>query len=158
MRYIMNSIQHHGLRTGVDAQKHERLPVTLIFLSFLLISCDIINKEKISILFDKEPILIMECEINFIPASKNFSLWRGYTIKDGRKSLTKNVFEWRRPDGKKITFIGSGSVDGPGWWFGTINGQSAAGYNLNRGHHVFSTSNGKFDFRCWRDEFKHGDY
>ncbi len=45
-----------------------------------------------------------------------------------------------------------------GWWSGQLNGQPAMGYELNRGHVVFSTADLKTTFEWWSEGNEHGTY
>lgn len=78
-----------------------------------------------------------------------YRMYLGYTVHDGKRNGYFDVFQWRGPRGRVVTFVGLGSPDGAGWWFGKLDGRPAAGYNLNRNHHVFSTADTKVQFECW---------
>ena len=80
---------------------------------------------------------------------ETYQFYLGYTVRDGKRNAYYDVFQWRGPRGRVMTFVGLGRSDGPGWWFGKLNGMPAAGYNLNRSHHVFSTADTKVEFECW---------
>ncbi|WP_447726043.1 hypothetical protein [Sphingomonas koreensis] len=80
---------------------------------------------------------------------ESFQVYLGHTVRDGKKNAYYDVFQWRGPRGRVMTFVGLGSPGGPGWWFGKLNGKAAAGYNLNRNHHVFSTTDTQVEFECW---------
>jgi hypothetical protein len=80
---------------------------------------------------------------------ETYRVYLGYTVRDGKRNAYYDVFQWRGPRGRVMTFVGLGRSDGPGWWFGKLNGKPAAGYNLNRNHHVFSTADTQVEFECW---------
>ena len=80
---------------------------------------------------------------------ETYQFYLGYTVRDGERNAYYDVFQWRGPHGRVMTFVGMGRSDGPGWWFGKLNGKPAAGYNLNRSHHVFSTTDTEVEFECW---------
>ena len=90
------------------------------------------------------------------PAAYRF--YEGYRRIKGKKTPYYNAFQWRGPRGRVVTFVGKGSDDGPGWWFGTLNGKQAAGYNRNRRHFVFGTADMKAEFECWQKGWDHGNY
>lgn len=45
-----------------------------------------------------------------------------------------------------------------GWWSGTLDGRPAMGYERNRGHVVFSTTDLKTTFAWWSKGSEHGAY
>jgi hypothetical protein len=45
-----------------------------------------------------------------------------------------------------------------GWWSGQLDGQPAMGFELNRGHLLFSTSDLKTTFEWWSNGNEHGTY
>lgn len=45
-----------------------------------------------------------------------------------------------------------------GWWSGQLNGRPAMGYERNRGHVVFSTTDLKTTFTWWSEGNEHGAY
>lgn len=55
----------------------------------------------------------------------------------------------------RTRFIGKSQS---GWWSGQLNGQPAMGYELNRGHVVFSTADLKTTFEWWSERNEHGAY
>ncbi len=44
------------------------------------------------------------------------------------------------------------------WWSGTLNGEPAMGYELNRGHVVFNTRTLDGAFEYWTRGNEHGSY
>lgn len=58
-------------------------------------------------------------------------------------------------DGKQVRFSGKSQS---GWWSGKLNGRPAMGYELNRGHAVFSTADLKTRFEWWSEGNEHGTY
>jgi len=55
----------------------------------------------------------------------------------------------------RVRFVGKSQT---GWWSGKLDGQAAMGYELNRGHLVFSTADLKTTFEWWTDGNQHGRY
>jgi hypothetical protein len=45
-----------------------------------------------------------------------------------------------------------------GWWSGQLDGRPAMGYERNRGHVVFSTTDLKTTFAWWSEGNEHGAY
>lgn len=45
-----------------------------------------------------------------------------------------------------------------GWWSGTLDGRAAMGYELNRGHTVYSTRDLGTRFEWWYAGMQHGNY
>ena len=86
-----------------------------------------------------------------------YRMYLGYQPIKGTK-FYRIAYQWRGPRGRVVTFEGMGNSDGAGWWFGTLNGKQAAGYNLNRRHYVFSTTDTKFEFECWEKGWYKGSY
>lgn len=56
---------------------------------------------------------------------------------------------------KQVRFTGRPQS---GWWSGRLDGRSAMGYDLNRGHVVFSTTDLKTRFEWWSEGNEHGTY
>ena len=56
---------------------------------------------------------------------------------------------------RTVRFSGTSQT---GWWSGTLDGKAAMGYELNRGHTVFSTADLKTRFAWWYAGMQHGDY
>jgi hypothetical protein len=54
-----------------------------------------------------------------------------------------------------VRFVGKAQT---GWWSGKLEGQPAMGYELNRGHIVFSTLDLKTTFEWWTPGNQHGKY
>lgn len=62
----------------------------------------------------------------------------------------------------EFTFA-SGSVRFKGqhqsaWWSGQLNGKPAMGYELNRGHTLYSTTDLSTTFAWWYGDMQHGSY
>lgn len=58
--------------------------------------------------------------------------------------------------GKTTTrFVGKAQS---GWWSGTLDGRPAMGYERNRGHVVFSTTDLAHTFSWWSPGSEHGAY
>lgn len=55
------------------------------------------------------------------------------------------------------SFIFRGNSQGR-WWSGTLNGKQAMGYELNRGHVVFSNQALDQQFEYWTKGNEHGNY
>jgi len=55
----------------------------------------------------------------------------------------------------RVRFVGKSQT---GWWSGKLDGQPAMGYELNRGHVVFSTIDLKTTFEWWTEGSQHGRY
>ena len=55
----------------------------------------------------------------------------------------------------RVRFVGKAQT---GWWSGKLDGQPAMGYELNRGHLVFSTLDLKTTFEWWTSGNQHGKY
>jgi hypothetical protein len=60
-----------------------------------------------------------------------------------------------RAAGRQAVFRGRSQS---GWWSGTLNGAPAMGYELNRGHTVYSTRDLKGVFEHWSAGMQHGRY
>lgn len=58
------------------------------------------------------------------------------------------------PD-RTVTFEGKAQT---GWWSGTLDGKPAMGYELNRGHVVYSTTDLGTTFEWWSAGMQHGNY
>lgn len=59
-------------------------------------------------------------------------------------------------DGKRrVRFSGRSQS---GWWSGTLNGKPAMGFERNRGHLVFSTTDLGTTFAWWYKGAEHGSY
>ena len=108
--------------------------------------------------FDRDYAAVMTCYSFGIDQPAPYRMYVGYARIKGKKTPYHNVNQWRGPRGRVVTFVGKGSDDGPGWWFGTLNGKQAAGYNLNRRHFVFSTADMKSEFECWDKGWYKGSY
>lgn len=59
--------------------------------------------------------------------------------------------------------LASGSVRFKGqhqsaWWSGQLNGKPAMGYELNRGHTLYSTTDLSTTFEWWYGDMQHGSY
>ncbi|MES2445476.1 MAG: hypothetical protein V4574_21835 [Pseudomonadota bacterium] len=108
--------------------------------------------------FDRDTARAMTCFSMGIDQPGPYTMYLGYAPINGKKPSYYNAFQWRGPRGRVVTFVGLGSSDGAGWWFGTLNGKQAAGHNLNRKHFVFSTSDTKLEFECWEKGWQHGSY
>lgn len=57
--------------------------------------------------------------------------------------------------GRTVTFQGKAQT---GWWSGTLDGKPAMGYELNRGHVVYSTTDLGTTFEWWSSGMQHGNY
>ena len=44
------------------------------------------------------------------------------------------------------------------WWSGQLNDKPAMGYELNRGHTIYSTSDLSITFEWWYGDMQHGSY
>lgn len=44
------------------------------------------------------------------------------------------------------------------WWSGRLNDKPAMGYELNRGHTIYSTSDLSTTFEWWYGDMEHGSY
>ena len=55
----------------------------------------------------------------------------------------------------RVRFSGKSQT---GWWSGQLDGQTAMGRELNRGHVVFSTADLKTTFEWWSEGHEHGTY
>lgn len=44
------------------------------------------------------------------------------------------------------------------WWSGRLNDKPAMGYELNRGHTIYSTSDLSTTFEWWYGDMQHGNY
>ena len=115
--------------------------------SFAWVSVLSCSKAHDSIEFKKVSADIL-CRVDH-PWSEPYEAYGGWSVRNGKRNPFQNVFQWRGPDGRVITFEGMVNYGGAGWWFGKLDGKPAAGYNLNRQHHVFSTADTHFDFDCW---------
>lgn len=69
--------------------------------------------------------------------------------KDGTHSMEFVVGEQR------VRFVGKSQT---GWWSGKLDGRPAMGYELNRGHTVYSTADLKTTFEWWSEGSEHGSY
>lgn len=58
------------------------------------------------------------------------------------------------PD-RTVTFAGKTQT---GWWSGKLDGKPAMGYELNRGHVVYSTGDLGTAFEWWLPGMRHGNY
>ena len=56
---------------------------------------------------------------------------------------------------KHHTFVGKPQT---GWWSGQLDGKPAMGYERNRGHVVFSTTDLQSTFEWWSKDNEHGSY
>lgn len=56
---------------------------------------------------------------------------------------------------RTVTFKGKAQT---GWWSGTLDGKPAMGYELNRGHVVYSTTDLGTTFEWWSAGMQHGNY
>lgn len=56
---------------------------------------------------------------------------------------------------RETAFVGRSQS---GWWSGTLDGKPAMGYELNRGHVVFSTTDLRTRFEWWSRGHRHGTY
>lgn len=56
---------------------------------------------------------------------------------------------------KQVRFTG---MPQSGWWSGRLDGSPAMGYELNRGHVVFSTTDLKTRLEWWSEGNEHGTY
>ena len=56
---------------------------------------------------------------------------------------------------KRISFVGRSQS---GWWSGTLDRRPAMGFERNRGHIVFSTTDLKTRFAWWYPKDEHGTY
>lgn len=50
-----------------------------------------------------------------------------------------------------------GKAQGP-WWSGQLDGKPAMGYELNRGHTIYSTGDLTTQFEWWYADMQHGSY
>lgn len=57
--------------------------------------------------------------------------------------------------GQVVRFDGKAQT---GWWSGRLDGKPAMGYELNRGHTVFSIADLATRFEWWYDGMRHGQY
>lgn len=60
-----------------------------------------------------------------------------------------------RAQGRTAVFRGRSQS---GWWSGELNGAPAMGYELNRGHTVYSRRDLKTVFEHWSAGMRHGTY
>lgn len=56
---------------------------------------------------------------------------------------------------RRTRFVGRSQT---GWWSGQLDGQPAMGFERNRGHVVFSTTDLKTTFEWWSAGSEHGSY
>lgn len=56
---------------------------------------------------------------------------------------------------QRVRFVGKSQT---GWWSGQLDGRPAMGYELNRGHTVYSTADLKNTFEWWSAGSEHGSY
>jgi hypothetical protein len=56
---------------------------------------------------------------------------------------------------KRATFVGRSQT---GWWSGMLNGKPAMGFERNRGHVVYSTTDLSTFFAWWSPGNQHGTY
>lgn len=71
------------------------------------------------------------------------------TVKDGIHRMTF------RFDGREVTFVGRSQT---GWWTGELDGRPAMGFERNRGHAIFSTTDLTTVFAWWYPGQEHGTY
>lgn len=57
--------------------------------------------------------------------------------------------------GHAVRFEGKSQT---GWWSGKLDGKPAMGYELNRGHTVYSTTDLGMRFEWWTPGMQHGNY
>jgi hypothetical protein len=55
----------------------------------------------------------------------------------------------------RVRFVGKSQT---GWWSGKLDDRPAMGYELNRGHVIFSTVDLKTTFEWWTEGNQHGRY
>ena len=60
-----------------------------------------------------------------------------------------------RLDGREVIFVGRSQT---GWWSGELDGRPAMGFERNRGHVVFSTTDLEMVFAWWYPGQEHGSY
>lgn len=88
-----------------------------------------------------------QCAIDFGPART--CAVSDQVAADGTHHLRFDV------DGKTVVFVGKSQT---GWWSGTLDGKPAMGYELNRGHTVYSTGDLGQRFEWWTEGKQHGSY
>ncbi|HEY0179197.1 MAG TPA: hypothetical protein VGC30_06140 [Dokdonella sp.] len=91
-----------------------------------------------------EPV---QCTLNYAPAAACRMTDR--VADDGVHTIVFAV------GGRRLQFTGTSQT---GWWSGRLDGQPAMGYELNRGHVVFSTTDLKTRLEWWSDGNEHGSY
>lgn len=57
--------------------------------------------------------------------------------------------------GKRVRFSGKAQT---GWWSGELDGDPAMGFERNRGHTTYSTTDLKTSFEWWSKGSEHGSY
>lgn len=65
-----------------------------------------------------------------------------------------HVMHFKFP-GHAVRFEGKSQT---GWWSGKLDGKPAMGYELNRGHTVYSTADLGTRFEWWTPGMQHGSY
>jgi hypothetical protein len=55
----------------------------------------------------------------------------------------------------RVAFTGKSQT---GWWSGQLDGHTAMGHELNRGHAIYSTLDLTTTFEWWSDGSEHGNY
>jgi hypothetical protein len=95
-----------------------------------------------------EPVVVsVHCTLDYAPAKPCKMTDR--VNADGTHDMTF-------VSGKTRTrFVGKSQS---GWWSGQLNGRPAMGYERNRGHVVFSTTDLKTTFAWWSEGNEHGAY
>ena len=95
-----------------------------------------------------EPVVVsVHCALDYAPAKPCEMTDR--VEADGSHDLTFVSAQGR------TRFVGKSQS---GWWSGQLNGQPAMGYERNRGHVVFSTTDLKTTFAWWSEGNEHGAY
>lgn len=92
------------------------------------------------------PAETVRCSINDAPAR---ACQMAITTRDGVRHIRFSVA------GKRIEFVGRAQS---GWWSGKLNGRPVMGFERNRGHVVFSTTDLRTRFSWWYPSSEHGTY
>lgn len=76
------------------------------------------------------------------------------TLRDHVEADGTHVMTFVTADGR-TRFTGKSQS---GWWSGQLDGRPAMGYELNRGHIVYSTVDLTTTFEWWSEGNQHGSY
>ncbi|MGH9381450.1 MAG: hypothetical protein ACRD2Z_12655 [Thermoanaerobaculia bacterium] len=89
----------------------------------------------------------VQCVVDYAPA-------QSCTLRDRVEPDGTHVMTFVTADAR-TRFTGKSQS---GWWSGRLNGRPAMGYELNRGHIVYSTIDLTMTFEWWSAGHEHGSY